>query len=94
MEPRSDFPETETSSSDDTKSGLQSNDNAPWTPEITDGEKPTVTVNVTEDEDTFIETITVTDVNTKNVDRIVVEVLDKDGEPVVRIAAPLNIKYR
>ena len=78
MQPETSYPK-ETSSNSDNKSGLSDPEEEPWTPDEND-ESPTVTINIDDDEDKFIESVTVT--GTENVESVTVTVVDEDGSEV------------
>ena len=78
MEPETTYPK-ETSSNSGDKSGLTDPDDEPWTPDEEDKE-PTVTITIDDEEDKFIESVTVT--GTENVGSVTVTVIDEDGNEV------------
>ena len=78
MQPETTYPK-ETSSNSGDKSGLTNPDDEPWTPDEDDKE-PTVTITIDDEEDKFIESVTVT--GTENVGSVTVTVVDEDGNEV------------
>ena len=78
MQPETTYPK-ETSSNSGDKSGLTNPEDEPWTPDEND-KKPTVTVTIDDEEDRFIESVTVT--GTENVGSVTVTVVDEDGNEV------------
>ena len=78
MQPETTYPK-ETSSNSGDKSGLTNPDDEPWTPDEND-KKLTVTITIDDEEDKFIESVTVT--GTDNVGSVTVTVVDEDGNEV------------
>jgi hypothetical protein len=77
MQPETGYP-IETSSNPGDKPGLSDPAEDPWTPDESD-ESPTVTITV-DDEDTYIESIKITE--TDNVESVTITVIDEDGNEV------------
>jgi len=77
MQPETGYP-IETSSNPDDKPGLSDPAEEPWSPDE-DDESPTVTITV-DDEDTYIESIKITE--TDNVESVTITVIDEDGNEV------------
>ena len=78
MQPETTYPK-ETSSNSDDKDGLTDPDAEPWSPDEDDN-TPTVTITIDDEEDKFIESVTVT--GTENVDSVTVTIVDEDGSEV------------
>ena len=77
MQPETGYP-VETSSNPDGAPGLSNPSEDPWTPADSD-ESPSVTI-IISDEDTFIESATVT--GTENVKSVTVVVVEENGDEV------------
>ena len=77
MVPETGYPIKPSSNTDD-KDGLVDPNEEPWSPDE-DDENPSVTITVDE-EDTIIESVTVTD--TENVESVTVVIVDEDGNEV------------
>lgn len=77
MKPETGYP-IETSSNPDDKPGLSNPEREPWSPSTND-QLPTVTITV-DDEDTYIDSIKLTD--TDNVQSVTITVEDEDGNEV------------
>ena len=78
MQPEKTYPK-ETSSNSENIAGLTNPDDEPWTPDEND-KNPTVTITINDEEDKFIESVTVT--GTDNVGSVTVTVVDEDGNEV------------
>ena len=77
MEPETGYPK-EASTNPDGATGLSNPNEDPWTPADGD-ESPSVTITIS-DEDTFIESATIT--GTENVESVTVVVVEENGDKV------------